>query len=176
MVGRRVVSKPSRSDEILDPDQQLQIADQVRAQFDALAPKRPAKPNRSEPDSTLPMPAGDIAIPELDKLQSLQSQVRDAVFSETDKAEQEEFVETHYYDELVSIDKQHHTTGTGFIKVVREGDENGYGYQLNNGQENGGNGFKAAVFKSNPATNDWIPSVEDQVQFSSSKPNRSEGD
>nr|GMD58616.1 Maternal effect embryo arrest 59, putative isoform 1 [Ipomoea batatas] len=169
MVGRRVVSKPSRSDEILDPDQQLQIADQVRAQFDALAPKRPAKPNRSEPDSTLPMPAGDIAIPELDKLQSLQSQ---AVFSETDKAEQEEFVETHYYDELVSIDKQHHTTGTGFIKVVREGDENGYGYQLNNG----GNGFKAAVFKSNPATNDWIPSVEDQVQFSSSKPNRSEGD
>ncbi|XP_019195363.1 PREDICTED: uncharacterized protein LOC109189085 isoform X1 [Ipomoea nil] len=170
MVGRRVVSKPSRSDEILDPDQQLQIAEQVRAQFDALAPKRPAKPNRSEPDSSLPMPAGDIPIPELDKLQSLRSQ---AVFLETDKVEQEEFVETHYYDELVSIDKQHHTTGTGFIKV---GGENGYEFQLNQGQENCSNGFKAAVFKTNPGTNDWIPSVEDQVQFSSSKPNRSEGD
>lgn len=52
-------------------------------------------------------------------------------------------------------------TGSGFISVTKEGgDENGYDIQLGNG---GGDG-PAFKFKSNPATNDWIPSVEeDQV-------------
>ena len=48
------------------------------AQFDSLSPKRPLKPNRSEPDSSPPMPDKDVdqsqTIPELDKFRSLQSQ------------------------------------------------------------------------------------------------------
>ena len=81
MVGQSTVTnKPSRSDAVLDADEQLKIATQIRAQFDALAPKRPIKPNRSEPDpfaqhqhpvdSTLSV----HTIPELDKFHSLQSQ------------------------------------------------------------------------------------------------------
>ena len=72
------MTKPSRSDEVLEAYQQQQITNQVRAQFDSLAPKRPTKPNRSEPDlitttCNLP-PVVDQNIPELDKLRSLQSQ------------------------------------------------------------------------------------------------------
>ncbi|KAJ0097679.1 hypothetical protein Patl1_28601 [Pistacia atlantica] len=70
----------------------------------------------------------------------------------------DEFVETHYYKELFSIDKQHHTTRSGFIRVMKEGgEENGFNLELRNGPSHG-NGDRAA-FKSNPATNDWIPSV-----------------
>ena len=78
MVGQWTVTKPSRSDEVLDANEQLKIADQIRTQFDSLAPKRPLKPNRSEPDpdaSDVPNPVDSAAIiPELHKFQSLQSQ------------------------------------------------------------------------------------------------------
>ncbi|XP_015065151.1 uncharacterized protein LOC107010383 isoform X3 [Solanum pennellii] len=167
------VVKPSRSDEVLDEDEQLRIANQVKALFDAQAPKRLAKPNRSEPDSVIPnSPLEDFPIPELDNLRSLQSQ-GGSFFPETNCSEQDEFVETQYYNELVSIDKQHHTTGSGFIKVVNQTNGNIYDLQLNGGYENG----RAKEFKTNPATNDWIPSNDDyQVGFTSSKPSRSESD
>lgn len=85
MVGqwsRTTATKPSRSDEVLDADEQLRIANQIRAQFDSLAPKRPIKPNRSEPDASAPNSnpldsaafAAQDEIPELDKFQYLQSQ------------------------------------------------------------------------------------------------------
>lgn len=78
MVGKMtVVNKPSRSDEVLDEDQQLKIANHIRAQFDSITPKRPLKPNRSESDSSTPTPVDSIVdpnIPELDKFHSLQSQ------------------------------------------------------------------------------------------------------
>lgn len=49
-------------------------------------------------------------------------------------------------------------TGTGFIRVANEG--NGYNIRVANGCDSG----DRPVYKSNPATNDWIPSVEyDQV-------------
>ncbi|XP_009630630.1 uncharacterized protein LOC107782933 isoform X2 [Nicotiana tabacum] len=168
------VTKPSRSDEVLDEHQQLQITNQVKALFDAQAPKRLAKPNRSEPDSVSPTTLlEDFPIPELDNLRSLQTQ-GGSIFSENSNcSEQEEFVETRYYNELVSIDKQHHTTGSGFIKMVNQTDGNIYNLQLNGGHENG----RAREFNTNPARNDWIPSSEDyQVGFTSSKPNRSESD
>ncbi|XP_059293551.1 uncharacterized protein LOC132046810 [Lycium ferocissimum] len=167
------VTKPSRSDEVLNEDEQLRIANEVKVLFEAQAPKRLPKPNRSEPDSVSPTtPSEDIPIPELDNLRSLQSQ-GGSVFSGNNCSEQEEFVETRYYDELVSIDKQHHTTGSGFIKAVDQTDGNTYNLQLNGGHENG----RAKEFKTNPATNDWIPSSEDyQVGFTSSKPSRSESD
>lgn len=80
MVGQwTMVTKPSRSDEVPDEEEQLKIANEVRAQFDSLAPRRPLKPNRSEPDwsSSSPVDSSssfEHAIPELDKLRSLQSQ------------------------------------------------------------------------------------------------------
>ncbi|XP_021273665.1 uncharacterized protein LOC110408868 [Herrania umbratica] len=178
MVGQWTVTKPSRSDEVLDADQQQKITNQVRAQFDSLAPKRPIKPTRSEPDSATATsnfpPAVDQNIPELDKLRSLQSQSHLKIL-QGDSVVQDEFVETQYYKEMDSIDKEHHTTGSGFIRVVREGGEgNRYDIQLQNGQ-GAGNVFNRPIFKSNPATNDWMPNVEEDQVFVSSKPNRSEG-
>ncbi|CAI9110244.1 OLC1v1010237C2 [Oldenlandia corymbosa var. corymbosa] len=174
VVGQPTVTKPSRSDEVLDEDQQIMITEQVRAQFDSLAPKRPAKPNRSESDSTTPptsyAPDSDIPVPELDKLKSLQSQSH-TILSGSVLEVQEEFVETEYYKKLDSIDKQHHTTGSGFIKVAAGNDD--YDLKLAGGNQALQN--KEMVFKTNPATNDWIPSLEtDQDAFVSSKPNRSE--
>ncbi|XP_011099318.1 uncharacterized protein LOC105177769 isoform X2 [Sesamum indicum] len=161
--GQPTVNKPSRSDDVLDAAQQLQIYNQVRAHFDSVAPKRPIKPNRSEPDSvssSISSPDEDIHVPELDKLRSLQYQSQ-AIVSQSTALEQEEFVETQYYKALDSIDKQHHTTGTGFIKTVddhKSGD--GYDLQLDGRPENEGK-YKEMVCKTNPATNDWIPKFDD---------------
>ncbi|KAK1299624.1 hypothetical protein QJS10_CPB13g00497 [Acorus calamus] len=70
---------------------------------------------------------------------------------------QEEFVETEYYKRLNSIDKQHHTTGKGFIAVEEVADSPKF--QI--GEVEGIKVVeKTTVFKSNPATNDWIPSSE----------------
>ncbi|XVF17601.1 hypothetical protein REPUB_Repub10bG0137500 [Reevesia pubescens] len=181
MVGQWTVIKPSRSDEVLDADQQQQITNQVRAQFDSLAPKRPTKPNRSEPDlatttttSNLPL-AVDQNIPELDKLRSLQSQSHVKISVGGDTVVHDEFLETQYYREMDSIDKEHHTTGSGFIRVMKEGGEgNEYDIQLENGH-GAGNVVNRPIFRSNPATNDWIPTLEEDQVFVSSKPNRSEG-
>ncbi|GMI68800.1 maternal effect embryo arrest 59 [Hibiscus trionum] len=182
MVGQWTATKPSRSDEVLDADQQHQITSQVRAQFDSMVPKRPTKPNRSEPDSApttvsnLPSDV-DRTIPELHKLRSLQSQSHVKISEGGITVEQDEFVETEYYREMNSVGKEHHTTGSGFIRVMKEGAEaNEYDIQLGNGiGRGGGTSANKPLFKSNPATNDWIPTLEQDQVFVSSKPNRSEG-
>lgn len=178
MVGQWTVTKPGRSDEVLEADQQQRITAQIRAHFDSITPKRPAKPSRSESDSPLSSPshAANGTIPELYKFRTLQSQSQSEshamVSTDGSAMLPEEFVETHYYKELGSIDKQHHTTGTGFIKVERRGVEDGYGLQL---QRRENREMMLRGFKSNPATNDWIPSLEeDEVGYVSSKPSRSE--
>ncbi|KAK7309178.1 hypothetical protein RJT34_05709 [Clitoria ternatea] len=176
MVGHLTTTKPSRSDEVLDAEEQQRIANEIRAQFDALAPKRPIKPNRSEPDAHAYHPSVSLNhIPELHKLQSLQSTSHAIVSSEGFTDPQDEFVETQYYKELASVDKQHHTTGSGFIKAVREGEEDAYDIQSSN-VDGSGSGTRLGAYKSNPATNDWVPNLdENQLEvFVSSKPNRSE--
>ncbi|XP_050376110.1 uncharacterized protein LOC126793586 [Argentina anserina] len=175
MVGQWTVTKPSRSDQVLDADEQLRIANQIKAQFDSAAPKRPIKPNRSEPDS--PTPALSVVdqpdIPELHKLRTLQSQSHVIISDEqANTMVQDEFVDTQYYKELNSIDKQHHKTGTGFIRVERE-EEGSYDIQLI-GIHGGSTGVVQSGFRSNPATNDWIPKTDEDMVFISSKPNRSE--
>ncbi|OWM82141.1 hypothetical protein CDL15_Pgr001715 [Punica granatum] len=177
--AERAAAKPSRSDEVVDAEQQLRMADQVRAQFDSIAPKRPAKPSRSESDSeqvTSDVGGGDI--PELDKLRSLQSQSQIAISKVGGGAPviADEFVETQYYTELCSIDRQHHTTGNGFINVERGGDEARYGIQLERGHGWGGV-YRRPEIRSNPAMNDWVPIPEEDHRqvYVSSKPNRSEG-
>nr|DAD41384.1 TPA_asm: hypothetical protein HUJ06_015707 [Nelumbo nucifera] len=165
MDGQWVVNKPSRSDEVLDADEQLRIADQIRAHFHFMAPKRPIKPNRSETadtSATAPFQDSDGGnIPELDKFLSLRSQSLPVSVEEGGASlVQEEFVETQYYKEFNSIDKQHHTTGNGFIRVVGGGGD-GYGLQLQRGHEGISRRETTSMrFRSNPATNDWIPSAE----------------
>ncbi|KAK3412038.1 hypothetical protein EUGRSUZ_I00795 [Eucalyptus grandis] len=181
MVGQwATVTKPSRSDEVPDEEEQLKIANQVRAQFDSVAPKRPLKPSRSDPDSSSsPVDtcgSFDHAIPELDKLRSLRSQSQEGLFFAGSGSVdvQDEFVETQYYKELESIDKQHHATGSGFISPLGEGGQNG-GYDFRcerDGFENGRDHKPA--FRSNPATNDWVPSDAFDQDYVSTKPNRSE--
>ncbi|XP_068656980.1 uncharacterized protein [Aristolochia californica] len=173
--------KPSRSDEILDAEQQQKIAEEVRLHFDSLAPKRPKKPNRSEATLTEEGDASSLLhdedIPEFHKLQALESQTQAAVFWDgTSNPALEEFVETQYYQELNSIDKQHHTTGSGFIKgaVEAKEDEGSSSFRLQG--IDGWRGRTVLVMKSNPATNDWIPRIdEEEAVFVSSKPARSEG-
>jgi hypothetical protein len=55
-------------------------------------------------------------------------------------------------------------TGSGFIRVVEEGGEGGSDdIRLQNGHDGAG-GMAYTGFRSNPATNDWVPNVdEDQV-------------
>ncbi|GAU26067.1 hypothetical protein TSUD_225300 [Trifolium subterraneum] len=174
MVGQLTTTKPSRSDDVLDIEEQIRITNQIKAQFDAITPKRPIKPNRSEPETQ----QNDVDfnfsshnnIPELQKLQSLKSNSQILHSSEGLVDAQDEFVETQYYNKLLSIDKQHHATGSGFIKVVREGGEDGYEIQLPARGE-----IQFRGYKSNPATNDWVPNLDhEHLDFVSSKPNRSE--
>ncbi|CAN6881348.1 unnamed protein product [Brassica oleracea var. botrytis] len=167
--------KPSRSDEVSDPDQQIKNSNEIRAGFDSLAPKRPTKPTRSEPAPLESFSTSDQTTdhPEADKFQNLQSQTHGNILHGGGSAAvQDEFLETEYYTNLTSIDKQHHTTGSGFINVVKE----------DSGEEAvpaaaalDDDGGEKAVYKSNPATNDWIPAAEEDLTSEfSSKPNRSE--
>ncbi|KAI9113470.1 hypothetical protein K1719_015397 [Acacia pycnantha] len=175
MVGQWSATKPSRSDELLDADEQERIADQIRQQFDSVAPKRPAKPNRSEPDPDASLDQSSTVvsnnIPELLKFQSFQSQPHAVISDEPPKDAADDFVETQYYKELSSIDKQHHTTGSGFIRVESVG---GDGLNFQNSQIINGGGTKIPEYKSNPATNDWIPNTDEHKVFVSTKPNRSD--
>jgi hypothetical protein len=112
MVGQLTTTKPSRSDDVLDIQEQIRITNQIKAQFDAITPKRPIKPNRSEPETQQNHVDFNFSsynnIPELQKLQSLKSNSQILHSSEGLVDAQDEFVETQYYNKLLSIDKQHH--------------------------------------------------------------------
>ncbi|CAI9097562.1 OLC1v1034026C4 [Oldenlandia corymbosa var. corymbosa] len=81
--------------------------------------------------------------------------------------EAEEFVETEYYKDLNGVDKQHHTTGTGFISM-----DNMKGKSFSLDPDSDIDHHDSC--KGNPATNDWIPAPVDEVEFVSGKPKRSE--
>ncbi|MCA0763333.1 hypothetical protein, partial [Vibrio vulnificus] len=86
--------------------------------FDELAPKRHSKPQRSEYSARYIddlSSQGDGAIPEFAAFQQLEHDTQKLAYDGIEPTE--EFVETEYYKDLNCIDKQHHTTGTGFIKV-----------------------------------------------------------
>ncbi|XP_039026368.1 uncharacterized protein LOC120159946 [Hibiscus syriacus] len=68
----------------------------------------------------------------------------------------DEFVKTEYYKDLNCVDKQHHTTGTGFIRVA---DTNGRNFSLEPDSVTSCH----SSCKGNPATNDWIPAAPDAV-------------
>ncbi|KAL9241590.1 hypothetical protein vseg_015685 [Gypsophila vaccaria] len=173
----QTINKPSRSDEMIEPEQQLRVAHEVGAYFESIKPKRPTKPSRSEPDPCASLTCDQAQfdpIHELKRLNDLKSESQNVLSTEGGVGVvQEEFVETEYYRQLEIIDKQHHTTGTGFIKIER-GNEKGQNNEPRRLFARGGT-FAGNGIKSNPATNDWTPSSEgfDQHQYVSTKPSRS---
>ncbi|KAF8718799.1 hypothetical protein HU200_025105 [Digitaria exilis] len=112
------MSRPNRSDAHLSPEDEAAREAEVREYFDDAAPKRHAKPSRSEhsavyADALVP----DDSHPELDKFQDLEAHTERLVY-EGSKVE-EEFVETEYYKDLGGVGKQHHTVTPGSLRLSR---------------------------------------------------------
>ncbi|KAA8549358.1 hypothetical protein F0562_001042 [Nyssa sinensis] len=165
--------RPNRSDAHLSKEEEVKIEEETREYFDGLAPKRHTKPQRSDYSSQYVDALSDSnsnvqddgVIPEFAQLQRLQNDSQKLVYNGSQVTE--EFVETEYYKDLNCIDKQHHTTGTGFIKV-----ENTNDVCFNLAPESTTDCH--AHCKGNPATNEWIPASADMGNFVSDKPNRSD--
>ncbi|KAJ0984070.1 hypothetical protein J5N97_002426 [Dioscorea zingiberensis] len=160
--------RPDRSDAHLSSEQQAKIEEETRDYFESVAPKRHTKPSRSEYSSLYSdalQPSDQKSIPELDKFQELESDPQKLVYSGSEVAE--EYVETEYYTDLISIDKQHHTTGTGFIKIE---EPNGSCFELT--QASDATAALASV-KFNPAANELIPSADTVIPVPH-KPNHSD--
>jgi hypothetical protein len=66
-------TKPARSDPHLPPEEAARVEAGVRGYFDSVAPRRPAKPPRSDPSegAAAEAGAGDGDLPELRKLQDI---------------------------------------------------------------------------------------------------------
>nr|GMD14119.1 Maternal effect embryo arrest 59 [Ipomoea batatas] len=162
--------KPNRSDVHLSAQEEAAMEEATRKHFDALAPNRHSKPQRSDYSSTYTDTYSngvhrDGEIPELLQFQRLEKDQQKLCYSEGKL--REEFVETEYYKDLNCVDKQHHTTGTGFIEV--EGAlRNSFKIEPDSPAE-----FHASC-KGNPATNEWIPAPADAINFISDKPSRSD--
>ncbi|KAF8402714.1 hypothetical protein HHK36_010802 [Tetracentron sinense] len=164
--------RPNRSDVHLSMEEETKVEEETREYFDGLAPKRHTKPQRSEYSShyvdALSNPDQintDSVTPEFAKFQHLENDPQKLVYNGCEATE--EYVETEYYKDLNCINKQHHTTGTGFIMVENA---NGNCFSLTPDSASGCN----SSCKGNPATNDWIPAAPDMEILTSDKPNRSE--
>ncbi|XP_008812878.2 uncharacterized protein LOC103723674 [Phoenix dactylifera] len=155
-------SRPERSDAHVPPDEEVEREAEAREYFQESAPKRHPKPSRSDYSSDALQSSDPHSIPELDKFRDLQK----LVSAESHEAA-EEYVETEYYKDLDCIDKQHHTTGTGFIGMEKS---TGSSFELT--PESDAPGCHPSC-KGNPATNEWIPSVDMGVP-ASHKPNGSD--
>jgi hypothetical protein len=125
--GVRVLEKPSRSEEQLDlsAEEQENRTEAVHQKLEALLPKRPLKPARSEAqqlaaavqESETPP---SLHSPEFLRFQGLQdsASVKLPVDGSSVIVVEEEYVETKYYNDFAaSEEKLHHTTGTGFIPL-----------------------------------------------------------
>ncbi|XP_072974818.1 uncharacterized protein [Typha angustifolia] len=169
------MSRPDRSDAHLPPEEEAQREAETREYFDGIGPKRHTKPSRSEYSSVYAdalLPSDRDSIPELDKLRELESHPEKLVCDGSKAVE--EYVETKYYEDLNCVDKQHHTTGTGFIGM---GKSNGSCFKLTPEMDTSSDCHVCC--NGNPATNDWIPSADTfssyfQVIPTSHKPNRSD--
>ncbi|XP_028771433.1 uncharacterized protein LOC114744057 [Neltuma alba] len=161
--------RPNRSDVHLSTEEEAQIEAKTRQYFDGVVPKRHTKPQRSDYSSQyVDDLAGDVkdAIPEMLQFQRLENLPHSQNLAGNGNQETEEFVETEYYKDLNSVDKQHHTTGTGFIKMG----ENGKFFHI----EPDSDTTHHPSGKCNPATNDWVPAASNEVGFNSDKPSRSD--
>ncbi|XP_047308863.1 uncharacterized protein LOC124912310 [Impatiens glandulifera] len=159
--------RPNRSDIHISKEDEAKIEEETREYFNGLAPKRHTKPQRSE-YSLQYVDSTDGSIPELTVFQKLEHDDNQKLDYKGGEVSSEEFTETEYYKDLNSIDKQHHTTGKGFIKT-----DNCNCFSLTPDPVTI---TCHPSCRGNPATNDWIPAeIDDKVSFASSdKPNRSE--
>ncbi|XAR60691.1 hypothetical protein NMG60_11034166 [Bertholletia excelsa] len=159
-------SRPNRSDIHVSKEEEAKMEEETREYFDAFAPKRHTKPQRSEYSSQyVDAQAINGVIPELSAFQQLEHDSQKLLYNGSEV--REEFVETEYYKDLNCVGKQHHTTGTGFIKVENV---NGKCFSLAPEADEA----RHPACKGNPATNDWIPTANDMAAFYSEKPKRSD--
>ncbi|XP_021891702.1 uncharacterized protein LOC110809990 [Carica papaya] len=160
--------RANRSDIHLPREEEEKLGEQTREYYDRLAPERHTKPQRSEYSPTyvdaFSNHENNSLIPEYAEFQRLENDTQKLVYKGNEVME--EFIETDYYRDLNGIDKQHHTTGTGFIKI----NSNAKCFSLVPDPSN----TCHTSCKGNPATNDWIPATADTVTFTSDKPNRSD--
>ncbi|KAK4606712.1 hypothetical protein RGQ29_000805 [Quercus rubra] len=161
--------RPNRSDVHLSVEEEAKLEAKAREYFDEAAPKRHTKPQRSEYSTQYVDSNNDDNnnnfIPELVEFQRLENDPQKLIYSGGKVTE--EFVETEYYKDLNCVDKEHHTTGTGFIKM---GDNNGQCFHLEPESVTSCH----TSCQCNPATNDWIPGSANTVIQASDKPKRSE--
>ncbi|CAA0842442.1 maternal effect embryo arrest 59 [Striga hermonthica] len=159
-------ARPSRSDVHLNRREAEELEAATRQYFDGVAPKRHTKPQRSEYSSAYAdaISSDDGVIPEHVQFQHLEKDNEKLVYS-GGKVD-EEFTETEYYKDLNGVDKQHHTTGSGFIRVDSL---KGKSFSLSSDSVSECH----PSCRGNPATNDWIPNTTEMVDFITDKPNRS---
>ncbi len=163
--------RPNRSDIHLSVEEEAIIEAETKQYFDGMAPKRHTKPQRSEyssqyVDAFSNNNNSSHSIPEILEFQRLQNDPREKKLLYDGNQVTEEFVETEYYKDLNSVDKYHHTTGTGFINV----EKSGKCFHIEPDNDSGCHHSS----KCNPATNDWVPATPTEVGFNSEKPDRSD--
>lgn len=170
MVG---AGKPNRSEEQGALEDQEQHAQEARAYLEANAPKRQLKPARSDAAEMLSNMTHEehtdntvFDPPEHAKYLKL---VANGVPLETlgSGDMNEDYTESDYYKQMAAVDKVHHTTGTGFIKMGKTPE----GFHLDS-HPRGSDGLRPR-HSGNPAMNDWEP-APNTVMSASSKPLRSE--
>ncbi|XP_077222534.1 uncharacterized protein LOC143856255 isoform X1 [Tasmannia lanceolata] len=165
------MERPNRSDVHLSPEEEAKKEEEARHYFEEVVPKRHTKPQRSDYSSQYKDAVDSYdqnIIPEFVKFQDLETNNTQKLTYMGSEAS-EEYVETDYYKDLNCVDKQHHTTGTGFIKVENE-NANGNCFCLDSVSDVSN---CHGSCKGNPATNEWIPTMDTVIPVSE-KPNRSE--
>ncbi|OIW04509.1 hypothetical protein TanjilG_11910 [Lupinus angustifolius] len=163
--------RPNRSDMHVSVEEEAIIEEETREYFDEIAPKRHTKPQRSEyssqyVDAFSNNNDGNQSLPELLEFQRLENDPQETKLAYDGNQVTEEFVETEYYKDLNSVDKHHHTTGSGFINVEKSGKS----FRIEPDNDTGSHHSS----KGNPATNDWVPAPSIEEGFNSDKPNRSD--
>nr|PNR49719.1 hypothetical protein PHYPA_011615 [Physcomitrium patens] len=167
--GMVTANKPNRSEEIGTPEEQGQRAQEVRAYLDANAPRRPLKPSRSDAADMLAQVESNHTVvsdpPEQKKfLQLLANGVPLEMLGNAEV--DEDYTESEYYQYKSAIDKAHHTTGSGFIKI----EKTPQGFHLSTNPQSY---HTREHHRCNPAMNDWEPAPNSSESISN-KPLRSE--
>lgn len=172
-VGTQHTLKPSRSEELSSPEEQERRALEVQQYLEAHTPKRPLKPARSDASDQL-VAALDgqddnnspSEPPECHKYQELLASST-PLQTQGSGVVSEDYTESGYYENLAAIDKQHHTTGTGFISTGAPVQS----FHLSTGAyESSGLRHRHPC---NPAMNEWEPAPDTASPFTH-KPLRSE--
>ncbi|GJP42414.1 hypothetical protein CLOM_g1979 [Closterium sp. NIES-68] len=113
--------KPSRSDEVLPPEEQAAATAKVEQYFESQAPRRAPKPSRSEAgEGGAVLGAGDAVAVDLPERRALAHLVAHSgpvcPVGTPEVADPEHHPATSYYEHL-HFDGPHCPTGKGFIKL-----------------------------------------------------------